>query len=132
PAAFDMTLFFGILAFVVVESRIAGLLGVTQPAWFTDLIVASVIALPYVLLRLVDDFTTVPGRLKGAAAVVAIGLAAIYMYLEAPYPVAWTITTVLYIACISLYCGIAFVTASPHDERLTRRPPAAVRRQPTT
>src|SRR5438093_10864118 len=121
PAHLDMTLFFGILAFVVVESRVAGLLGVTQPAWFTDLIVASVIALPYVLLRLVDDFTTVPGRLKGAAAVVAIGLAAIYMYLEAPYPVAWTITTVLYIAGLSLYCGIAFVRAARHAEGVTRR-----------
>src|SRR2546425_852779 len=40
PAHLDMTIFFGILGFVVVESRIAGLLGVTQPAWFTDLLVA--------------------------------------------------------------------------------------------
>src|SRR2546428_2624940 len=121
PAHLDMTIFFGILAFVVVESRVAGLLGVTQPAWFTDLLVASIIALPYVLLRLVDDFTTVPGRLKGAAAVVAIGLAAISMYLEAPYPVAWTITAVLYIAGLSLYCGIAFVRAARHAEGVTRR-----------
>jgi len=121
PAHLDMTIFFGILGFIVVESRVAGLLGVTQPAWFTDLIVAAVIALPYVLLRLVDDFTVVRAGIKGVAALIGLGLAAIYAYLEAPYPVAWTLATVGYIAALSLYCGIAFVRAGRHAEGVTRR-----------
>jgi signal transduction histidine kinase len=121
PAHLDMTIFFGILAFVVVESRVAGLLGVTQPAWFTDLLVASIIALPYVLLRLVDDFTTVRSAAKGVAAVLAIALAASYAYLEAPYPVWWTIATVVYIAALSMYCGIAFVGTARRAEGVTRR-----------
>ena len=58
PAHVDMTIFFGILAFVVIESRIASLLGVVVPEWFTDTLIATIVALPYVMLRLVDDLET--------------------------------------------------------------------------
>src|ERR1700756_2819646 len=67
PAHLDMTFFFAILAFVVVYSRIAAAFGLTAPEWFTDALIVSIVALPYVLLRLVDDFTRVPALLKRAA-----------------------------------------------------------------
>src|SRR3954467_4666300 len=69
PAHLDMTLFFGILAFAVIESRIAALTGLVAPEWFTDALVVAIVALPYLLLRLLDDFTTVPPILKRAAEV---------------------------------------------------------------
>src|SRR5947199_326464 len=75
PAHLDMALFFAILAFFVVETRIVALLGVTAPLWFTDILIVTILALPYILLRLVDDFTNVPPLLKRATAVPATRLA---------------------------------------------------------
>src|SRR5437667_192789 len=66
PAHLDMALFFAILAFFVVETRIVALLGVTAPLWFTDILIVTILALPYILLRLVDDFTNVPPFLRRA------------------------------------------------------------------
>src|SRR6266568_4073944 len=74
PAHLDMTLFFAILAFVVAYSRAAGLLDITPPLWFTDALIVSIIALPYILLRLVDDFTHVPVMLKRGAEAILIVL----------------------------------------------------------
>ena len=120
-AHLDMTLFFGILAFLVVETRIAALLGITQPALFTDVIIASIIALPYVLLRLVDDFTTVPRLLKRAVELVIIGLSALSAYLDAPFPTWWTISIIAYIAGLSFYCGARFILATRRAEGVTQR-----------
>ena len=75
PAHADMTLFFGILTFVVVESRLAALVGVVAPEWFTDTLIAIIVALPYVMVRLVDDFTTVPRLLKRAAEAALVAFA---------------------------------------------------------
>jgi signal transduction histidine kinase len=121
PAHLDMTLFFGILAFLVVEARIAALLGITQPAWFVDLLIVSIIALPYVLLRLVDDFTTVPFLLKRATELGVLGLSVLSAYLDAPYPAWWTIVVVAYIAGLSFYCGAMFVLAARRTEGVTQR-----------
>jgi hypothetical protein len=73
PAHLDMTLFFGILALAVIETRVTALASIVAPDWVTDLIVVAVVALPYVLLRLLDDFTTVPPILKRAAELGLIG-----------------------------------------------------------
>jgi signal transduction histidine kinase len=121
PAHLDMTFFFGILAFLVVETRIATFLGITQPAWFSDLLIASIIALPYVLLRLVDDFTTVSTPLKRAVELVVIGLSALSAYLDAPFPPWWTIAVIAYIAGLSFYCGAMFILAARRAEGVTRR-----------
>src|SRR4026208_221003 len=66
PAHLDITVFFGVLAFVIIESRIASYFGLVAPEWFSDTIVVAVVALPYILLRLGDGFTTVhPGTHRG-------------------------------------------------------------------
>src|SRR5438034_510358 len=44
PAHLDMALFFAILAFFVVETRIVALLGVTAPLWFTDILIVTILA----------------------------------------------------------------------------------------
>ena len=69
----DMTFFFGALAFIILASRIAALSGTTTPPWLVVIEVAVLMAMPYVLLRLVDDFTHVRSWIKRAA---ELGLAA--------------------------------------------------------
>src|ERR671934_443708 len=93
PAHLDVTLFFGILAVFVVEARIVAFLGVTPPLQLTDFLVICVLALPYILLRLVDDFTNVPPLLKRATEIAFIGIALALIGLyhpPAPLPTAFT------------------------------------------
>ncbi|HEY3218973.1 MAG TPA: ATP-binding protein [Candidatus Limnocylindria bacterium] len=122
PAHLDMTLFFGILVFVVAYSRVAGALGITPPLWFTSALIATIVALPYVLLRLVDDFTRVPVVLKRAAELAFIAISVAVFALAGPaYPPLLLLAIVAYIAGLFFYCGGAFVLASRRTQGVTRR-----------
>src|SRR5207237_6555684 len=84
----DMTLFFGAVAFLILASRAAALMG-NAPPWLTTVEIAVLMALPYVLLRLVDDFTHVRSAIKrGAELGLAAGVIATYATAPAlPTPV---------------------------------------------
>jgi signal transduction histidine kinase len=129
PAHIDMSIFFGILAFVVAESRIAGFLGVTQPVWFVDFLVALIVALPYVLLRLVDDFTRLNVIVKRGAEVALLIIVAAYTYdslVTPPVDAPITLALVAYIAGLFFYCSAAFIAASRKAEGVTRRREEAI------
>ena len=122
PAHLDITIFFGILAFVVVETRIATALGLVAPEWFTDTVIAAVIALPYILLRLVDDFTVVPRGIKRGAEVLLIAAVATAYVLQGPtLPSLYVLLVVGYIAGLSFYCGFRFFRAAARAQGVTRR-----------
>ena len=122
PAHLDMTVFFGILAFVVVQSRIATAVGIVAPEWFTDSVIAAVIALPYILLRLVDDFTVVPRTIKRGAEVLLIAAVAAAYVLPGPaLPSAYVFLIVGYIASLSFYCGFRFFRAGVRAQGVTKR-----------
>src|SRR5712691_4453161 len=78
----DATILFGALAFVIAQSQIASLLGTQLPQALSLFSAMLFLALPFLQLRLVDDFAGVPpivlrvclgGLVLGVAAVV-IGL----------------------------------------------------------
>lgn len=127
-AHFDMTLFFGALAFVILASRIATLTGTTAAPWLITLEVAVLIAMPYVLLRLVDDFTEVRGFIKRAAELgLAAGIVATYATVAtettpaATLPTPVTLYIVAYFFIVSAYCAIAFIQASHRSKGVTKR-----------
>jgi signal transduction histidine kinase len=117
----DMTLFFGALAFIILASRIASLSGTTPPPWLIALEVAVLMAMPYVLLRLVDDFTQVRGLTKRVAEVgLVAGIVATFASVPTlPTPV--TLYIVLYFFVVSVYCAIAFIRAARRARGVTRR-----------
>jgi hypothetical protein len=122
PAHLDMTVFFGILAFVVTESRLAALLGVTVPEWFNDTLIAGILALPYVLVRLVDDFTRVPQWIKHGAELVLIALAIVLYTLPGrTLPPTAVAAVIGYFAVLSFYAGLMFVRASKRTHGVTKR-----------
>ena len=122
PAHLDMTIFFAILAFVVAYSRIAALVGITPPLWFIDALVVTIIALPYFLLRLVDDFTRVPVVVKrGAEAVLIVLSLAVVATASPSYPPAIVIALVAYIAGLFFYCGSVLVASARRAEGVTQR-----------
>jgi signal transduction histidine kinase len=121
PAHLDMTIFFGLLTFAVLETRIAALAGVTPPEPFADIVVTAVVALPYVLLRLLDDFTTVPPILKRAAELGLIVCAIAVFAYNGTLPPPLTLPVLAYIAGFSLYSGGRFVLEARRAEGVTRR-----------
>ena len=56
----DIALFFGAISVAIVESRLVTTLGLEQGEIVTDIVALLIIAMPYLLLRLVDDFSDVP------------------------------------------------------------------------
>ena len=124
----DMTLFFGALAFVILASRIAALTGTTATPWLISLEVAVLIAMPYALLRLVDDFTQVRAPIKRVAELgLAAGIVAMYATVAtqvtaaATLPTPVTLYVVAYFFALSAYCAIAFIRASHASKGVTRR-----------
>jgi signal transduction histidine kinase len=127
-AHIDMTLFFGALAFVILASRIAALTGTTATPWLITVEVAVLITMPYVLLRLVDDFTQVRSPVKRAAELgLAAGIVATYATVAtertpaATLPTPVTLYIVLYFFVVSAYCAIAFIRASHRSKGVTKR-----------
>src|SRR5579884_1002591 len=59
----DIALFFGMVALIIGESGLIRLLDAKPPTLVTDVLSAELMALPYLLLRIVDDFAAVPGWL---------------------------------------------------------------------
>ena len=124
-----MTLFFGALAFVILASRgTAARTGTTAAPWLIALEVAVLMAMPYVLLRLVDDFTQVRGVVKRAAELgLAAGIVATYATVATQTTPVATLSTpvtlyiVAYFFTVSAYCAIAFIRASHSSKGVTKR-----------
>jgi len=116
----DIALFFGALAFIIVASRLAALTGAAPP-WLTTVLVGILMAVPYILLRLVDDFAGVRGAIKRAAELgLAVGIVA--SYATAPtLPLPVTLYLVGYFFIVSIYCAVAFIRASRSSRGVTRR-----------
>ncbi|HVD50598.1 MAG TPA: ATP-binding protein [Candidatus Udaeobacter sp.] len=108
----DATVLFGALAFVVVQSQIAAFLGTQLPGALSLLSAVLFLALPYLQLRLVDDFAGVRplvlrmclGGLVGGIAAAAIGLLKI-VELPAAVPVIVAIALLYFVG----FCGYAGV-----------------------
>ena len=117
----DMALFFGAVTFVIVITRLGAFIGVPLPAVLSELVVAAVIALPYILLRLVDDFTHVHTWVKrGAELGLAAGLVATYATGPTlPLPV--LLYVVVYFFVLAIYCAVAFIRAGRRSRGVTRR-----------
>ncbi len=121
PAHLDMTLFFAILAFAVIQQRIATLLGVVAPPWFTDIVIVAIVALPYILLRLVDDFTYVRPMIKRSAGAGLIAIAIATFFMPATLPTWFVIVLVAYLAGLSFYGGFRFIRAAQIAQGVTKR-----------
>ncbi len=121
PAHVDMSVFFGAVALVILESRISPLFAPTTPVFVADAVVVALMALPYLLLRLLDDFTSVP---TWARRIVELGLLLVTVLttaLDARLTPVLALAYVGYFAIVSLCCAAGFVVASRRSIGVTRR-----------
>ena len=117
----DTALFFGILAAIVAEQWVVAALEVDPPPIEGSVVGALVMTLPYVMLRLLDDFSDVPSWLLRAAEVgLALAVVALLVAPQ-PLPIAVTLVLVAYFVVLQVYTSVAFLRVGRRSSGVTRR-----------
>jgi signal transduction histidine kinase len=120
PAHLDTAIFFGVIASIVVQQWLQTALGLQLGPIAAAAIGSLFMALPYVMLRLLDDFGSVPPLLKRAAEA-GLLLAVIGLFLLQPLPSWATLLYVAYFLFIQVYVALAFVREAARSTGVTRR-----------
>ncbi|HEU5015713.1 MAG TPA: ATP-binding protein [Roseiflexaceae bacterium] len=125
-ANFDIALFFTTTALIIAisTSELAGWLSTT--GYVVPVTVALLLTLPYLLLRLVDDFSFVPFWLKRGAELTLFLLVVAGVLYVAPYPGWLNFLMLAYLVLLLIYCAIAFIRAAWQANGVTQRRMVAV------
>jgi signal transduction histidine kinase len=119
--AVDTALFFGALAFAVLENPVLQLLGIPANAVTTAVAVILVMSLPYLMLRLLADFADVP--LLARAATLGGLIAAVIVVVTGGTLLDPSATLFLigYFVAASLYAALGFIHLSRRSSGVTKR-----------
>jgi signal transduction histidine kinase len=121
PAHINMSVFFGAFALVVLQA-LATKLGIEVPAWASsDVIVAVVLSLGYLLMRLVGDFSHVPGWLFRAVEVGMVIALVLVVAIPPPLPAVVVLLVVGYLAAVFIYDAWSFLRQARLSRGVTRR-----------
>src|SRR6266540_5056917 len=124
--AVDTALFFAAFTLIIAERWLISAIGLTEPEWVTDVITVLAVAWPYLLLRLVDDFSSVP-RYVMRTAEAGLILFAIAAFLTAqPAPPWLLIAIVIYFVGFQIYDAVKFIREARRTGGVTRRRMQAV------
>jgi len=126
PANIDIALLFGATTYIILQQRVAAVLGLALPALLVALAALVAMALPYLLLRLYDDFSGVPPLHKRVAEAGLVVIAAALVAVAPPYPPPVLLGLVVYFAAVSSYAAFLFVRHAGRTHGLTRRRMQAV------
>lgn len=119
--AVDTALFFGAATAVVLLSALVAAHLLPSSPLLGALSGSLILVLPYLLLRLVDDFVDVPAVVMPIAALgLVLSIAALFV-LPSPMPLLVVLLLVLYFVVCVLYAAGAFVRAAQRSTGVTRR-----------
>ncbi len=117
----DVALLFGIISAVLVLSDVGQLEPLRSAAWLTPTLFALVSALPFVMLRLVDDFAPQPPELVAAAAALTFGLIVAPFLVPQPWPVWLQAAPEVWFVGLGGYASAAFLGGSMRARGVTAR-----------
>ena len=117
----DAALLFGSLAIVLVQGEVTRALGVTLPAAAADLSAALVVAVPYLLLRVVDDLVGVRREVLAAALIGLVAVVAGLFVLGTPLPGWFTLTLIAYFVALQLYASALLYAATRRSSGVPRQ-----------
>jgi signal transduction histidine kinase len=117
----DIVFFFGDATVIVLLATLLNVLAVGGGNLIQDLEATLLMALPYLLLRLVADFMAVPRWLMIGAAIGLVLAAVVLFLVPTPLPTLPTFVLVAYFVGLSLYAAIAFWVGSRRSRGVTRR-----------
>jgi signal transduction histidine kinase len=117
----DIALLFGAIVLIIAVEwgRVAS--GAPTPVPIATLVAVLLMALPYLLLRLVDDFARVPTWLLRAAEAGLLASAVILAAVPAPLPAGLVILLVGYFVALVAYAALAFRREARRGRGVTRR-----------
>jgi signal transduction histidine kinase len=117
----DIALFFAALALIIAVNWLTNLIG-SPLAWPVNLFPSIfVMTLPYLLLRLLDDFAEVPVFVLRAAEVGLALSVLVILLTPAPLPAGVVILLVIYFVVLQVYAAVAFIRASRKASGVTNR-----------
>lgn len=117
----NIALLFGFTTTVIAEARVVGVLGITPTPMLNAFNTSLVMTLPYLLLRLVDDFAGVSRPLMRLAEIgLALSVVGLFWF-ALPRPDWLTLLLVVYFVGFSLYSAAAFIRAARRSTGVTRR-----------
>jgi signal transduction histidine kinase len=116
----DVALLFGATALIVAIGWLGGALGLTSSPALVAISSVLVMALPYLLLRLVDDFSGVPNAVDRLVKVGLILSVVGVLGVGQPYPFWLVGLLVLYFLIVEVYGALAFVRVARRSRGVTR------------
>ena len=122
----DTALLFGVLAGFFLLGRVTEALGIDGDQPWTTVTTALLFSVPYLLLRLVDDFAEPPGWLMIGGAAGYVALVAISVAVSEPYPVWYHLLMLLWFAGLGTYVAVAFTMQARRTSGVTSRRMQAV------
>lgn len=125
-AAADTAILLGAVALAVAISRVAGWIGLAGSPLVTSITLILVNAVPFAMLRLVDDFSGTPRwvQLSGALAFIGLGVMTVAGTGEITAPLA--VATIAFFVTVGGYAAIAFGIESRRAHGITRHRMTAV------
>lgn len=122
----DIALFFGVITLIIAQGWVFKAFDIPIDRATTILTSSLLMALPYMLLRLVNDFTTVPARILRTAEVGLI-LCVLSIVVFSPILPLWlTLFLVCYFFVVNAYVAFAFLWAAQRASGVTHRRMQAV------
>jgi signal transduction histidine kinase len=122
----DTFLFFGTIAFLLLIGNAAELMGLTENAVIGDISWVAIAALPYVLLRLVDDFRPQATWLMLLAPLAFLAVAAVGVVVPQPWPILVSLLVVTHVVVFGSYSSLAFLREAREARGVIRRRMQAV------
>jgi PAS domain S-box-containing protein len=122
----DAAFFFGILTVIVVIAQGLRFFGVALSPAATTTLVVVLLALPYSLLRLADDYRGVRRWIKVAAGAGLVVSIALVLAVPTPYPPAIGLTLSAYFVAVFAYCAYVFAREAIGTPGVERRRMRAV------
>jgi signal transduction histidine kinase len=124
--AVDVALFFGALAIAVLETPVLRLLGIPPGPLETQVASILVMALPYLMLRLLTDFTDVPLIVRAATLGGLFASVIVVVTSGIPLDPVTTLFLIAYFAAVALYTAFGFIGLARRSSGVTRRRTQAV------
>lgn len=125
-ATIDTALFFGVISLVIVIDWVAEALRRSESPAVSTAKFVLIVTLPYLLLRLVDDFSDVPRLLLRGAEVGLIVLAASFIGFGTPRPLWLLLLLAFYFFGLNIYAAIAFIREAGRSHGVAQRRMRAV------
>jgi len=124
-ATLDTFLFFAVIAGILVAGDIAALLGFEDDPTLSVVNWVGIAAMPFLLLRLVDDFRPQPIAIMAIATIAFLGVALTGILVPQPWGLV-SLVVVVHVVALGAYASLAFLREARRSNGVTRRRMQAV------